>query len=297
MSRSLDREEEKPREDSGTVDGLSRSGGETRPRAVPNPEPQTDFSENRRERILFRDREYRIRPSEAKVLQDLGTFRVIRNDDLVRGIYGGNTDLAQSDFRSLRRQGLIRSITFKGVDGAAARVHTLTGKGYQFAESRRDGPQFYYWGIVKPAEVEHDALLYRAFLRERARIHGQGGTVKQVILDAALKRAHYARTNRPGGSTREVQAQSAAELHLHVVDGHVMFPDFRVEYENEQGDLGRVDVEVATGNYRESHLAAKAAAGFRVYAGQSSGGGVRVQSGGALKGQIFPQQTRSVFSL
>jgi hypothetical protein len=296
MSRSLDRQDEN-REDSGGLDGLSRSGGENRPRAVPNPEPEADFSSNRRERIVFRDREYRVRPSELKVLADLGTFRIIRDDDLVRGVYGGKTQLAQSDLQSLRRQGLIRSITFQSVQGTRARVHTLTGLGHEFANSRRDSPQFYYWGIVKPAEVEHDSLLYKAFLKERGRIHGQGGTVKEVILDTALKRAHYARTNRPGGSTREVQAESAAELHLHIVDGHVMFPDFRVEYENEQGELGRVDIEVATGNYREAHFAGKAAAGFRVYAGPSSGGGLVVQSGGPLKGQVFPQHTRTVFSL
>ena len=124
---------------------------------------QRILGENRRERFVFRDREYRLRPSEGESLRDLGTFRLIREDDLVRGVYSGNAQLAEADLRSLRRQGLVRSITFQSLGDRPIRVHTLTGEGYHFALSRREGPpQFYYWGVVKPSEVKHDSLLYRA---------------------------------------------------------------------------------------------------------------------------------------
>jgi hypothetical protein len=294
MSRSLDREEQKSDSSSG-FEALSRSGGENRPRASA-PEETEGFGDNQRERVAFRDREYRIRPSEDAVLNELGRFRIIREDDLVRGIYGNQKALAASDLRSLRQQGLLRSITFQGLSNAPTRIHTLTGAGYDLVNSRGSGAQFYYWGAVKPAEVQHDALLYRAYLHERDRIRDGGFTIKRIVLDSELKRNHYSRINKPAAraSYRRAQLESAKELHLPVVDGHVAFPDFRIEYEDERGDLSRVDVEVATSNYRGAHLAAKVAAGFRVY---GPSGGYQVQSGGRLKGNAFPQETRAVFPL
>ena len=92
MSRSLDREEEKPQvvdsEGSDLDTGLSRSGGQERPRPVGDTDEAKSFGENRRELVVFRDREYRVRPSETETLQTLGTFRVVRQDDLIRGVYG-----------------------------------------------------------------------------------------------------------------------------------------------------------------------------------------------------------------
>ena len=300
MSRSLDREEpreeEKP-DSSGGPEGLSRSGGEQRPRVTTEAEAPKSFGENRRERIVFRDHEYRIRPSEDETLRELGQFRIIREDDLVRGVYGDQAGLARSDLRSLRQQGLIRSINFQQFN--PTRVHTLTGAGYNLVTARSGDPRFYYFGIVKPAEVEHDALLYRAYLRERDRIQENGGTIKRIVLDIHLKGEHFRRLNKPGQrpTYRKAQAESAQELHLPVVDGHVMFPDFRVEYEDDRGELARSDVEVATGNYREQHLSAKVSAGFRVYSSAGASGGVRVQSGGRLRGHAFPQETRMTLPL
>src|SRR5207249_3230319 len=99
-------------------------------------------------------------------------------------------------------------------------------------------------------ELEHDVLLYRAYLHEERRLQGEGSTVKRVVLDYELKRDHFKRVNKPkpGQPYRKVQADSARELHLPVIDGHAIFPDFRMEYENERGDPSRVDIEVATGN-------------------------------------------------
>lgn len=300
MSRSLDRDEpreEEKLESSGGPEGLARSGGEKRPRVTTDEDAPKSFGENRRERIVVRDHEYRIRSSEDKTLRELGQFRIIREDDLVRGVYGDQDGLARSDLRSLRQQGLIRSINFR--QPSPTRVHTLTGNGYNLVTARSGDPRFYYFGIVKPAEVEHDSLLYRAYLRERDHIQENGGTIKGIVLDSHLKGEHFRRLNKSGqrDSYRKVQAESAQELHLPVVDGHVMFPDFRIEYEDECGELARSDVEVATGNYREQHLGAKVSAGFRVYSSAGSSGGVRVQSGQRLKGHAFPQETRITLPL
>ena len=297
MSRSFDREEEPPN-GSSILEGLSRSGAEKRTRVEVAPDSPSWVGENGSERILWRDREFRVRPSQWELLETLGTFRVVREVDLVKGVFREDASLAAADFRSLRQQGLIRSITFQRLGNSPTRVHTLSGSGHGFLTDLRKEPQLYYFGFVKPAEIAHDSLLYRAFLRERDHLHSGGYAVKRIVLDVQLKRLHFARVNKPQGreSYRKMQEESARELHLPIVDGHVVFPDFRLECEDERGDLARVDVEVATENYRGKHLAAKAQAGFRVY-GSTDLGGARVQSGTPLKGHAFPQETRMVIPL
>ena len=50
------------------------------------------------------------------------------------------------------------------------------------------------------------------------------------------------------------------------VDGHVQFPDVRIEYETTATAVARSqDVEVMTPHYRGAHAAAKVAAGFARY--------------------------------
>lgn len=302
MSRYLDREEReaKPEQQSSCDGGLARSGGsDLRPRATVEPEVPSGFGANQRERVIVRDREYRVRPSEAEALRVLGTFRVVREDDLTKGVYGGCMELAQADARSLRRQGLIRSVNFQSLRQGPARVHTLTGEGYKYVVSRSaEPPNYFYWGFLKPAEVDHDSLLYRAYLHHSRRIRDAGGAVRTVTLDAELKRRHFSRVSRPGTAYRAAQGESAKELHLPVIDGHVVFPDFRIEYEDDRGELSRVDVEVATENYRERHIAAKLSAGFAVYATSNARGlGLKVESGLPLKGNVFPMENRTVFLL
>jgi hypothetical protein len=77
-----------------------------------------------------------------------------------------------------------------------------------------------------------------------------------------------------------------------------MFPDFRIEYENERGELSRSDVEVATDNYRAEHLGAKLSAGFRVYsASHSAGGGIKAHYGHNLKGHVWQRENHVVLPL
>jgi hypothetical protein len=299
MSRWLDREEEKPGEDSGMLDGLSRSGGEKRTRTPEEDEAPKDFGGNGWERVVVRSREYRVRPSQIEGLRTIGSFRVVDSVDLVRGTYGGRTELARADVRSLERQGLLRSVSFLARDGKPRKIHTLTRQGHTLAKDRTDSGQELHWGFLKPAEVEHDSLLYRAFLRESQRIHGNGGTVKRVALDTELKSKYFSRVYRKDGpeSYRARQAATARELHLPIVDGHVVFPDVRLEYEDERGELSRVDIEVATGNYRPEQVATKAAAGFHVYAAGGAGGRFSVDQGHGLSGNIFREQRMVVYPL
>jgi hypothetical protein len=298
MSRWLDREEEKP-DSAGLLDGLSRSGADKRPRKDEGDDGPKGFGENRRERIRHRDLEYMLRPSAMAAMEDVGRFRVIDASDLIASVYDLQVGEALADVRSLREQNLLSSVSFRGANGEQRLVYTLTEAGHDFVRSRSAHPDQVYWsGIVKPAELEHDALLYRAFVYERSRIREEGGTVKRIVLDYELKGRHFSRVNKSerGEAYREAQAESARELHLPVIDGHVTFPDFRVEYEDERGLGGSVDVEVATGNYRGKHLAAKASAGFRVY-GDSTIAKLSIDGGKRLAGHNIRHERTMVLSL
>jgi hypothetical protein len=61
--------------------------------------------------------------------------------------------------------------------------------------------------------------------------------------------------------TREV----AEKHHLKVVNGKIPVPDLRVEYETPELELRRVDLELATRDYRPRAMAEKASAGFSLY--------------------------------
>ena len=50
-----------------------------------------------------------------------------------------------------------------------------------------------------------------------------------------------------------------------MVEGKIPVPDIRLEYENAELVLQRVDLELATREYRPRSLAEKAKAGFAIY--------------------------------
>jgi hypothetical protein len=48
-------------------------------------------------------------------------------------------------------------------------------------------------------------------------------------------------------------------------DGHVHFPDVRIEYEDRDGRSRHEDIEIVTGHYRGAHAGAVARSGFSCY--------------------------------
>jgi hypothetical protein len=298
MSRWGERDE-RNEESAGLSDGLSRDGGEARPRVPDEGTSREGFGDNRRERVLVNDREYHVRPSERAALDALGRFRVIDAGDLGRGLYASDGELARADFQALIRERLITPVSMRNAQGESRRIFTLTRDGHALAQSRAGAGQQLYWGFAKPAECEHDSRLYRAYLHEERQLVANGHLVKRVVLDYALKREYFSRLNAPrsGRAYRQRQWEAARELHLLIIDGHAVFPDFRIEYEDERGAPGRVDVEVATGNYRGHHVTVKAAAGFRVYADGSAAGRLRVNTGPLLGGRFFPEERSAVLLL
>jgi hypothetical protein len=151
---------------------------------------------------------------------------------------------------------------------------------------------------VKPAEALHDSRFYRAFRHEERKLAGDGFRVKRVVLDSEMKGRYFARLNAPGGSMsyRQRQSEAARVMHLPIIEGHAVFPDFRIEYEDERGDIGRVDVEVASDNYHDHHIATKVSAGFQVYGGADIVRRFGISEGG-LGGGSFPEERSAVLLL
>jgi hypothetical protein len=220
---------------------------------------------------LDRDRTYALRDSELKTLTDIGTFRVLQLDDLVAHRYEGYPAETRRDVDNLLRQGLIlRRTTYPD----KASYVTLTKAAHRFLEASRPqhskSRQALYHGFVKPREARHDAAIYRLYQQESARIEKAGGKVQRVILDFELKRSVNRQLAKlqslPASEQAERKRQIAEENSLPMVNGKVALPDLRLEYEGPDQELGKVDLELVTGDYHAQALATKAQTGFAMYA-------------------------------
>ena len=101
----------------------------------------------------------------------------------------------------------------------------------------------------------------------------------RVQLDYELKEKLYRKLGKSqtqdDGRNQRSKVAFARELHLPVVNGKVAFPDLRIEYANQEMEISRVDLELATGHYHAEHLAEKARAGFQIYARPEDAPGLR----------------------
>jgi hypothetical protein len=217
-----------------------------------------------------RDRSYLLRDSEMNALKQIGKFRLIPVSDLAKFAYGGNRKRMEQDICALARQSLLRDKTLEISRKQTLRVVTLTKAGHRLLTNTKQVPDYQpiYHGLLKPREVKHDADLYRLYQKEAARIERGGGQAVRVLLDYELKR----NLNRdlaqlgPEKDNPDRKREVAEKHHLRVVNGKIAVPDLRVEYENPELELRHVDLELATRDYRPRAMAAKAAAGFALYA-------------------------------
>jgi hypothetical protein len=218
-----------------------------------------------------------LNSDEKATLWDVGRFRVIATADLATVRYGSRTSLMERDIKHLLSEGLVERRTIPvNSRGQTITVLTLTKKGGAAAQPRAGHvSQAVYVGFVKPREVVHDVALYKMFQAEAARIERDGGHVRRVVLEYEMKKRAYAPLARASDleplAYAERQQEIAQENGLQVVEGRMVFPDVRVEYETSDGEERTIDLELATQNYRAAHIRGKAAAGFRVYA-QAKGG-------------------------
>jgi DNA-binding PadR family transcriptional regulator len=254
-----------------------------------------DGLERERVHVHEHDADYHLRGSEVRALATIGAFRVVTADDL-RDARGRAGDMHHGDLHRLKEAGLVRMAAPLDRDGRRDAIVTLTERGRDVLESHRarDGEsgQTFYAGAVKARELSHDAQVYRAYLRVEERLRTEGARVSRVVLDYELKRQYQAflqernrgrsdSDGRPDRSPEEIRAW-ANEHDLPMVNGHVQFPDVRVEYERADGRAAVENVEVTTLHYRGAHAAGKAASGFTRFRGSTARiGGGNARGGGA----------------
>lgn len=230
-----------------------------------------------REREVVRDnnRVWRVSDAEHQLLWDIGRFRTVAVDDLLKYAYAGRGRELRDDLRSLSAQGLVRRRRALMRNGQGSLdVLVLTQAARHWLEREHGGGQAVYAGFVKASEVAHDAAIYRMFHAEAKRIERQGGTLKRVVLDYELKRQAYAPLAKARALPRREfaarQTEIARKVGLSIIDGRLVLPDLRIEYIAADGHAMSVDLELATGHYHGSHLRAKAQAGFRMYVADGS---------------------------
>jgi hypothetical protein len=229
-----------------------------------------------RELVRHDGRDYHLRGSEVDLLERAGQFRAVFTEDL-KGEFSDPARFRE-DLRSLHRQDLINERTVTRLrDGHVADVVSVTGNGMDLLDQHRnpdreDG-QVYYGGWVKPAEVWHDASLYRMVREVEKDLDQEDGHVRRVVLDDELKAEAFRALHdlrHDGMSDRDAHRAVAAAQHLPLVDDHFVFPDVRLEVEYPDGTVRNVDLELVTEHYHRGHVGGKATAGFRMY-GQPAG--------------------------
>ena len=221
-----------------------------------------------------RDRVYEINGTESRMLATVGAFRVVAESDL----HDSRHDTRKAQ-RHLEHQGLLRAFPLNSDD----RVVTLTDRGrdlleanrYERDDRAREPRQTFWAGVRKPRELTHDTKVYCAYQRAEERLRNGGSRIRRVVLDYELKR-DYQRflhernrgkrdcAGRPDREPEEI-ARWAREHELPYDDGHVRFPDARIEYEDRDGRSRHEDLEVVTGHYRGAHAGSAARSGFTCY--------------------------------
>jgi hypothetical protein len=218
----------------------------------------------------LRDRAYLLRDSEIHSMKEMGKFRVIATADLARHAYDGDAKRMEKEIGHLKREHLVSENTLEISRKETLRVVTLTKAGHRLLKRTNLLPddQAIYHDMLKSREAKHDADLYRLYQKEATRIERSGGHLVRVILDCEIKRNLNRDLALLGAEQDNLDRKAEiAEKHgLEMVGGRIPVPDMRLEYEDTEHLLQRVDLELATREYRPRPLAEKAKAGFAIYA-------------------------------
>ncbi len=277
------------------------------PERQPAPPPVSDREERQPEvpRQMLGDPSAGTRPQAGRGMARWGRHRLAAdsvNALRVTGIFGTvdyadaaelfcSERRARRSLQELERLGLSRIERFRRGQQVIEAV-TLTRQGKRLLERAVDPreradeeAQAYLAGPARSAQVLHDTAVYRAAREEMRRIEADGRLVRRIRTEQQLQRlaARSMRAaKRSGADNPAARSAAATALDLTVRDGKLSFPDARIEWEQAArgpSGSGWVDVEVATQDYRQSSLRAKAAAGFCVYY-MDANGNVSRQAGG-----------------
>jgi hypothetical protein len=193
-------------------------------------------------------------------------------DDLARLAYCGDRERMENDVRNFCRQGLVEQHSIEGHESYSKQVLSLSREGHRLLTRENLVPhrQAIYHGFVKAKEARHDADLYRLYHKVAKEIDRVGGKVRRVVLDYELKQELYKKLSRvpPDKDLAYERIRLASEYDLKVVNDKIPLPDLRIEYEDDCRDVHRLDLEIATRDYRPHGLGEKAKAGFHLFARQ-----------------------------
>ena len=249
-----------------------------RPAAPPGRIDNRTRNGHRREYAAERERgpiPFRERCSHA--FADVGIYGTVSFRDLAQTRFGGNRYTTRRAVNAWIRDGIVRETTALGPKGNPFRVLTLTKQGVTSARRRAvarglDPGQHVAPARIRRSEAAHDTAVYRACVREHRCLLEQGATIRRIRLGAELtgavaRRSESARAKHGKRAADAERHRAATELGLPIdARGRVLYPDAQIEYADADGRSGRVNIEVATGHYRDGSIRAKAAAGFSVHA-------------------------------
>jgi hypothetical protein len=233
----------------------------------------------RRKRYEIREQTYRLRSSEIRTLIEVGKFRIVATRDLRRTVYPQERDRMKPEVANLLRQGLIAYKLVPHEETPPRHLLALTKSGFQLLTSTGLVPkeQALYYGFTKPREALHDADLYRLYQKAAQEIEERGGKNLRVVLECELEKRIFHDLAESGANENlnDLKPLVAEQHGLQVVCGKIPFPDLRIEYETRDGEMARVDLELATAHYRGGSVAEKVLAGFSIYADAQDAPGLR----------------------
>ena len=283
---------------------LDRSRGREIPGrpSLPRPLPKPERQLNPRSRRMRDGRRDPVDPSRDRLsyqrrlersLVEVGLYRSVSFRDLAEAHFDGHPYVARRAVNQWIRAGAWRENTVRGPKGNACKVLTATPAGAELARRQAVGqgldPQQQTWaGLVKPGELAHDTEVYRAARAEIKRLLANQAAIRRIRIDAELKSIVAKRSEtalaRDGKAAADIERmQAAQDLGLPVdQQGKVHYPDVQIEYTDADGRTDHVNVEVATNDYRNRSIQAKAAAGFVIHG--NGRGAARGHLGEGLRG-------------
>ena len=210
-------------------------------------------------------------------LADVGIYGAVSVRDLAEARFGGHPYTTRRAVNAWIRDGLVKETTATGPKGNPFKVLTLTRRGVAAArklavEQGLNPAQHIGSAHLHRSQLAHDTAIYRACGRECQRLLAQGATVRRVRLDGELKstvarRSESARVREGRRAADAERHRAAEELGLPIDgQGRVLYPDAQIEYVDPDERTGRVNIEVASGDYHQGSVRAKAAAGFVLHA-------------------------------
>ena len=253
--------------------------------SLPRPLPKPERKLNPRSRRMRDGRRDQVDPSRDRLsyqrhlersLVDVGLYRSVSFRDLAEVHFDGHPYVSRRAVNQWVRAGAFKETVATGPKGNSCKVLTATPAGAELARRQAVGqgldPRQRTWaGLVKPTELAHNTEVYRAAREEIKRLLADQATICRIRIDAELKsivakRSETARA-RDGKAAVDIERmQAAQDLGLPVGDnGKVHYPDVQIEYTDADGRTDHVHVEVATNDYRNRSIQAKAAAGFVIH--------------------------------